>query len=198
MTTIEKLPLVIPADWVAGPRQGRWTYDEYTALPDDGPRYEIVNGVLYMAPSPSWSHQGVVGEIFAYLRTHVKLAGLGQVFMAPLDVELAPNTVVQPDVIVLLNASLAKLKEKHIIGAPDLVVEVASPSTSTYDRHNKQLAYARAAVPEYWIVDPVAHTVEVWAWEAGMYHALGIFQGKMTLQSQVVPDLSGHVEQLFI
>jgi hypothetical protein len=68
-----------------------------------------------MAPSPSWSHQGVVGEIFAYLRTHVKLTGLGKGFMAPLDVELAPNTVVQPDVIVLLNASLAKLKEKHII-----------------------------------------------------------------------------------
>jgi Uma2 family endonuclease len=116
MTTTEKSPLVLPADWVPGPRQGRWTYDEYTALPDDGPRYEMVNGVLYMAPSPSWSHQGVVGELFAYLRTHVKLTDLGQVFMAPLDVELAPNTVVQPDVIVLLNASLAKLKEKHIIG----------------------------------------------------------------------------------
>jgi Uma2 family endonuclease len=198
MTTVEKPQMVTPADWVPGPKQGRWTYDDYAALPDDGNRYEIVNGVLYITPSPSWSHQGVVGEIFAYLRTYVKLAGLGKVFVAPLDVELASNTVFQPDVVVLLNESLGKLKGNHIIGAPDLVVEVASPGTSTHDRHNKQLAYARAAIPEYWIVDSVAQTVEVWIWEAGTYRALGIFQGKMTLPSQVVPGLSVHVEQFFL
>lgn len=190
--------MVIPADWVPGPPQGRWTYDDYAALPDDGHRYEIVDGVLYMSPSPDFFHQDILLEIAAHLRTHVKLAGLGRVYPSPLDVELAPNVVFQPDVIVLLNANLEKLKNKHIIGAPDLVVEIASPSTSTQDRHKKLLAYARAAIPEYWIVDPVAHTVEVWLWEAGMYRALGLFEGKMTLLSQVVPDFPVCVEQFFI
>ncbi len=198
MTTVEQPSMVIPADRVPGPVQGRWTYNDYANLPDDGHRYEIINGILYMAPSPSWSHQRIVGEIFAHLRTHIKLAGLGQVFMAPLDVELADNTVFQPDIVVLLNESLGKLKGHHIVGAPDLVVEIASPSSSTYDRHNKLQAYARAAIPEYWIVDPVAHTVEVWVWEAGSYRARGIFQGKMLLPSQVVPHFPVSVEQFFL
>src|SRR6266849_1734641 len=100
MVTTEELSVVIPADWVPGPPQGSWTYDDYAALPEDGRRYEIVNGVLVMAPAPDPDHQEIVGEIFAYLRTYVKLAGLGRVFMAPIDVELGPKNVVQPDLIV--------------------------------------------------------------------------------------------------
>ena len=105
MTTTEKLPMVTPADWVAGPGQGQWTYTDYAALPEDGRRYEILNGVLYMTPSPSWSHQEVVGAFYRYLYTYVTSTGLGGVFVAPIDVELAPEDVFQPDVVVLLKAS---------------------------------------------------------------------------------------------
>src|SRR6266704_1957324 len=142
MIPAEELSVVTPADWIPGPPQGSWTYDDYAALPEDGRRYEIVNGVLIMAPAPSPGHQGIVGEIFAYLRIHVKLAGLGRVFTGPLDVELGPKNVYQPDVVVVLNAHLDRVAEKRIIGAPDLVVEVASPSTAAFDRLIKYEKYA--------------------------------------------------------
>jgi Uma2 family endonuclease len=125
--TFDEIPVVAPAEGVPGPEQGFWTYDDYAALPDDGKRYEIVNGVLYMSPSPSWSHQEIVGRIYRYLSAYVESAGIGGAFMAPLDVELAPNNTFQPDIVVLLKASRRKLKARHIIGAPELVVEVISP-----------------------------------------------------------------------
>jgi Uma2 family endonuclease len=196
--TFDKLPVVAPANNVPGPRQGFWTYDDYVALPADGKCYEIVNGVLYMSPSPGWSHQEIVGEIFAHLRTYLRTTELGGVFMAPLDVELAPNTVFQPDVVVLLKASHKKLRERHIVGAPDLTVEVVSPTSETHDRHRKITAYARAGVPEYWIVDSDSRTVEILFLESGEYHSQGVYRGKATLPSQIVPGLLVHVEQFFI
>src|SRR6266487_6268540 len=134
MTTAEKPITVMPADWVPGPEQGSWTYDDYAALPDDGQRYEIVNGVLVMAPAPTPEHQDIVGEIYACLRTHVKLAGLGRVFMGPLDVVLGPKNVFQPDVLVVLNAHLDRIQAKKMVGAPDMVVEVVSTGSGVMDR----------------------------------------------------------------
>jgi Uma2 family endonuclease len=195
--TFDKLPVVAPANNVPGPRQGFWTYDDYAALPADGNRYEIVNGVLYMTPSPSWSHQEIVGRFFRYLSSYAETAGIGGAFVAPLDVELAPNTVVQPDVVVLLKASHKKLKERHIVGAPDMAVEVVSPTSETHDRYRKIPAYARAGVPEYWIVDPDSRTVEVLFLESGEYHSQGVYRGKATLPSQIVPGLLVHIEQFF-
>jgi Uma2 family endonuclease len=189
--------MVMPADHMPGPEQGHWTYKDYAALPNDGHRYEIVDGVLYMAPSPNRAHQNAALEIASYLRTHVKLAGLGQVYIAPFDVELGPRTVVQPDVIVVLNQNLDRITESRIIGPPDLVVEVSSPGSVGYDREKKQGAYARAGVPEYWIADPWSSTVEVLTLEAGAYRSLGVFEGKAVLPSQVVPDFLVHVEQFF-
>ena len=184
------------ADEVPGPKQGHWTYRDYAAL-DDEQHYEIVNGVLLMTPAPSWSHQEVVLEIASYLRTFVRTTGLGGVFTAPIDVELSPKDVFQPDVVVLLKESREKLKERHIVGAPDLVVEVASPGTAPYDRLTKYDAYARAGVPEYWIVRPDAQTVEVLVLDRATYRSLGIFGGQATLPSRVVPQLPVHVEQFF-
>ncbi len=199
MTTSDTLPVVTLANHVPGPKQGWWTYKDYRAIADDGQRYEVVNGVLYMTPSPSGAHQDAVLELASYLRTHIKLAGLGIVRVAPFDVELAPNVIVQPDVLVVLNTGLDKVEENRIIGAPNLVIEVASPSTATYDRDVKKGAYARAGVPEYWIVDPEARTVEVLVLQtAGVYHSLGIFRRKATLPSQVVPGFSVPVEQFFM
>jgi len=197
MTSPERVPMVMPADHMAGPEQGHWTYKDYAALPDDGHRYEIVDGVLYMAPSPNRSHQNTAFEIASYLRTHVKLTGLGQVYIAPFDVELNSQTVVQPDVIVVLNHDLNRITESRIVGAPDLVVEVSSPGTVGYDREKKQQNYARAGVPEYWIADPWSRTVEVLSLVAGDYRSLGVFEGKVVLPSEVVPDFLVHVEQFF-
>ena len=197
MTTIEKLPMVVPANWVPGPAQGAWTYVDYAALPEDGTHYEVVSGVLYMTPTSSWSHQEVVFEIASYLRNYVRTAGLGGVFVAPVDVELAPNVVFQPDVVVLLKNGRDKLKGNHIVGAPDLVVEVVSPGSATYDRYDKNVSYAQARIPEYWIADPATHTVEVLVLEGAKYSAQGVFQGKALLPSKIVPGLNVPVEKFF-
>src|SRR6266702_5765332 len=139
--------VVIPADWVPGPGQGEWTYDDYIKLPDDGRRYEILNGVLLLMPAPKDSHQKTVLRIAHYLLVNVEFAGLGQVRMAPEDVILGPKNVFQPDVLVVLNEHLERLTEAGVMGAPDLTVEVLSPSTALDDRVDKHREYALAGVP---------------------------------------------------
>lgn len=135
-------------------------------------------------------HQRIAGRFYYYLFTYVELAGLGLVLEAPTD-------VFQPSVLVILNARLEIIKELQVVGAPDLVVEVASPGTSTQDRNKKYRVYAKAGVTEYWIVDPGTCTVEVLVLAAGEYRSPGIFRGKATLPSQVVPNLPVCVEQFF-
>ncbi len=198
MVTSEELSVVTPADWVPGPKQGSWTYDDYAALPNDGHHYEIVNGVLLMAPAPSPDHQSIAVRLTYYLFAHVELGGLGRVFAGPIDVELGPKDVFQPDVLVLLNAHLDRIAAKRIIGAPDLVVEVASPGTATFDRLTKYDVYARAGIAEYWIVRPAQRTIEVLVLQHGEYRSLGIFHGHQALLSKIVPGLSVRVEQFFV
>lgn len=198
MIPTEEPSIVTPADWVPGPPQGSWTYDDYAALADDVRHYEIVNGVLVMGPAPSPDHQSIAVRLSHYLFVHAELAGLGRVFAAPLDVELGPKNVFQPDVIVLLNAHLDRVTAKRIVGAPDLVVEVASPGTAAFDRLTKYDVYARAGVTEYWIVKSAQRTVEVLMLENGEYRSLGIFNGQATLPSRVLPGLPVRVEQFFV
>jgi Uma2 family endonuclease len=197
MATIERLSVVTPADWVPGPPQGSWTYEDYAALTDDGQRYEIVNGVLLMAPSPTPDHQSITLRLSHYLFAHIELVGLGRVFPSPLDVELGQKNVFQPDVVVVLNAHLDRVAAKKIIGAPDLVVEEASPGTAALDRLTKYDVYAYAGVQEYWIVNPQRRTIEVLTLETGTYRSLGVFRGQQTLPSQIVPNFPVRVEQLF-
>ena len=192
------LPMVVRADQIAGLPQGQWTYDDYAAIPDDGHRYEVISGVLYKLPTPNIAHQSSNGRFFFYLFMYIEVPGLGRVFHPPTDVELAPFVVVQPDLVVILKNHLNRITFQRIVGAPDLVVEVASPGTSGYDRNNKLNAYAAAGVPEYWIADPVGHTVEVLILEQGNYRTVGVFQGQVNLPSQVLPNLPVQVEQFFV
>src|SRR5258708_14971747 len=196
-TTSERLAMVTPADWVPGPPQGTWTYNEYAALPDDGHRYEIVNGVLVMTPAPSPEHQAISVRIAYYLFPHIDLMGIGKLFTAPIDVELGPKNVFQPDLVVVLNAHLDRVAEKKIIGAPDLVVEVASPSTAAYDRLTKHERYAHAGIIEYWLVKPITRTLEGLVLENGAYHFIWAFRGEKTFYSILMPMLHVHIEHIF-
>lgn len=192
------LPVVQPAAGVPGPPQGSWTYADYARLPDDGRRYEIIDVVLYVAPSPNTSHQDAARWFVYDLTQHVHLTGRGLVFSAPFDVELTARDVVQPDVLVVLAEHASIITPSRIIGAPDLVIEIISPSTAGYDRRQKQDVYARAGVRECWIADPGTRTIETLVLEAGTYRSLGAFQGQATLLSQIVPDLPVRVEQFFV
>jgi Uma2 family endonuclease len=199
MTILDRPSVVVPVERVSdsSPSQGQWTYDDYMALPDDGKRYEVVNGVLYMAPASSTDHQRVCGAIFAYLYNVVQLKGRGSVFSAPTDVELRPGDVVQPDVFVMLQEHNSRILPSRVSGAPDLVVEVASPSTARHDLREKQDAYARADVPEYWIVSPGEHVVEVLLLKQGAYYSLGLFGVDASLPSRIIAEEKIPVERFF-
>ena len=189
LMTSDNITVVRPANHVPGPGQGNWTYEQYAAL-DDGQRYEVVNGVLYMTPAPNAGHQDAVLRLAHYLLIYAEFAGLGKVFVAPFDVELAPNIVVQPDVLVVLKNHRERITKTRLVGVPDIVVEVSSPGTATYDRHDKYDMYVRAGVQEYWLVDPVAQVVEVLSLEDGAYQPLGVFEVQNTVISKVVPAIS--------
>jgi len=109
----------------------------------------------------------------------------------------AGGNLVQPDVLVVLNANRAIIHPSRVIGVPDLVVKIASPSTATYDRTKKLEAYARAGVPEYWLADPYARIVELLVLDGEAYRSLGVFQGQARLASRVVPGFPVPVDQLF-
>ena len=196
-TTADSLPMTTRADHVPGPAQGCWTYEDYAALPDDGNRYEIIDGILYLMPGPTSAHQGVLSCFVYYFFAHVQLPGLGRVFAAPLDVLLPRARPAQPDIIVVLNHKLHLVSNRGIEGPPDLVVEIASPGTRTHDRGRKLAVYAEAGVPEYWLAEPADRTIELLVLEDGSYRSLGVFTGGATLPSRVLPDLPVRVEQFF-
>ena len=194
---IDVLPVTAPAGDVSGPPQGQWTYEDYARLPSDGRRYDLLAGVLYMTPGAGDIHQ-VANNLFqTYLTIHVQFTGLGHVFGPPFDVQLGSRDTVQPDVVVVLRARASIITPRGIVGSPDLVVEIASPSTATFDRREKLLAYEQAGVREYWIADPYARTVEILVLRSGSYHSLGVFGGRATLPSTVVPGLPVQAHQFF-
>ncbi len=189
---------IMLADYVPGPQQGQWTYSYYATLPNTGKRYEIIDGVLYMtSPSPDELHQKASVRIAHYLFSYIELAGKGHIYTAPFDVELSLNVVVQPDVLVVLNENQNNIVHTHIIGAPDLIVEILSPATVSYDRNIKYATYARTGVKEYWIADPYQHIVEVLVLEKATYFSIGIFREQETIRSRIVPYLPIQVRALF-
>lgn len=135
------------------------TYEDFCALPDDGRRYEILDGDLYMSPSPEIPHQDVVGNLYAILRDHVRARKLGRVFVAPLGVLLDEHDIVEPDIIFVSAAKRGIISRKDIQGAPDLLIEVLSPSSGERDLRDKRSLYARCGVDWYWIIDPEKQTV---------------------------------------
>lgn len=192
-----RLSIVLPARLSSGPSQGHWTYEDYKRIPDDGQRYEVMNGVLIMTPSPTEAHQIVVTSIGSYLRQYVTLAGIGKALVAPFEVVLSPEKVVQPDVVVVLQKQPAQLTSSDTQGRPDIVVEVSSSGTAAYDRLSKFSAYEQAGITEYWLVDPLEKNVELFMLKEGKYQSQGIFNGKDALPSQVVPAIAAVPVELF-
>ena len=139
-----------------------WTVEQLATLPDDGKRYEIIDGELYVTPAPALRHQYAVtqllGRLFNYLNTH----RVGVVVGAPTDVEFEPRTVVEPDVLVMPLVSGRPPESFAETGRLLLAVEVLSPGTAARDRGVKRELYQRQNVPEYWIVDLDARLIERW------------------------------------
>lgn len=154
--------LVIPTEEVyavAGPPQGQWTYADWESLPDDGNRYEVIEGVLYMTTAPSNFHQWIVQQLIELVGIPLKQQQLGYGFAAPIGVLMPGCDPVQPDYVVVLAEHASIIRGGRIRGVPDLIVEVLSPGSAAYDQGVKLEAYARAGVPEYAIIDPAARTL---------------------------------------
>jgi Uma2 family endonuclease len=139
-----------------------WTAERVRALPDDGKRYECIDGVLVVTPSPRTPHQRVVTELLATLHFYARRVGGYEAFSSPSDIELDPRTLVQPDVFVVPFVNGRRFRTWPEIPLPALVIEVLSPSTARVDRGRKRQRFQRAGVPEFWIVDVDAALVERW------------------------------------
>src|SRR5690348_9261468 len=167
---------------------GVWTYDDLLRLPDDGKRYEIIEGALYEMPSPLLVHAKVISNLMFFLGALARSLG-AEWFTAPLDVFIPGGDPVQPDLIVILPGGAAKPVRRGIEGPPDLAVEVLSPSNRGHDRLTKRALYARAGVREYWIVDPEARTLEVFALHLDAFHAVQTAAGVDRIASPLLPAL---------
>lgn len=138
-----------------------WDRARWERLAPDGNRYEVIRGVLYMATAPSFFHQWIVRQLVLALHTQVDRAGAGTTIMAPIGVFMPGCDPVQPDVLLVQAADTGFIREGRIEGVPALIAEVQSPGNPGYDGRVKREAYARAGVPEYWIVRPRTRDVLV-------------------------------------
>jgi len=179
-----------------------YTYDDYLKI-DDGNRYELIKGELFLTPSPGTRHQFVAGNIFLFLSLYVQKAGSGKVLIAPLDVVLdepIKKNTFQPDVIFISNDRLSIIEEARINGAPDLVVEVLSPSTARRDRGKKSRRYFLSGVREYWLADPQEQLLEIFVPGEKDWQRTGVYEeeDEECIVSTVLPGLEVRARDIFI
>jgi len=139
----------------------RWTYEDLVALGDDGLRHEIIDGEHRVNASPNLRHQRIVQDLGFEIMLWLKLHPIGEMWCVAVDVVFTKHDVVVPDIIYVSNERREILADANVQGAPDLVVEVLSPSTRRWDQINKRRLYAAKNVPEFWIIDPRTNTVRV-------------------------------------
>jgi Uma2 family endonuclease len=174
-----------------------YTYAEYFSW-DDGKRYELIDGeIVMMTPAPTDVHQEIsaklVGELYIYLKGKTC-----KVFAAPFDVRLnadaEDDTVVQPDISVICDPS--KIEKRGCIGAPDMIIEILSPSSMSHDRITKKNKYLQAGVKEYWIVNPEDRNVQALVLTDGKY--IGhYYRGKAVVAVKTLPGCYIHLADIF-
>ncbi len=142
------------------PVPGNMTADDYLAMPDDGRRYELLDGVLEEMTAPNIKHQRVIGRLHVLMVHALQDTGIGEVLLAPFDVILGVRSVLQPDLHFVRGENAGVLTPRNARGAPDIVVEVLSQSTRRKDVVRKARIYADAGVPWYWVVDPDVDRIE--------------------------------------
>lgn len=138
------------------------TVEDYKNTPETGPRYQLIEGDLYMAPAPSRYHQEISGNLAFILLTWLKDHFIGKLYHAPFDVYLDEHDVFQPDILFVSNERSSILTDAGAEGAPDFVVEILSPKTARLDRDNKRKMYVRHGVRELWIIEPETRRILVY------------------------------------
>lgn len=173
------------------------TYEDLERARDaSNDRFELIEGELFVTPSPTTIHQRVIRRLHHLLKEAIIDAGVGEFFSAPYDVKLADGSIVQPDLVAVLTERFSLIAADGIEGVPDFIVEVVSPSSKTYDRVRKRDLYARHGVSEYWLVDPDARGVTIFSDpQQGRYRSERAIRD--TAVSGLIPGLSVDLMALF-
>jgi Uma2 family endonuclease len=181
------------------PQPGEWTLADYLRLTaETDTRYEVIAGVLYEMPSPSTLHQILVMKLILRLGSLIEATAKGILVPSPVEVSLPEaTTVVQPDLIFVGTERRNIIKQNRIEGAPDLVVEVLSPSSIRYDRVTKFEVYETSGIPEYWILNPKTQSLEIYNLEEGLYNLHNEYNLDEPVHSPLFGDLPFTIGFLF-
>lgn len=174
------------------------TYEDYVQLPNDGKRYEILEGELAVTPAPSTKHQVASANLFKCVSRYIDDNNLGRLLYAPIDLILEPTSVLQPDLVFISNSRQNIVTARAIEGVPDLVIEILSPTTSRTDRVTKAQLYARHKVPGYWIIDPDQEALEIYLLDVEGYRLAATLHGDKPASAPPFRDLKLAARDIFI
>ena len=172
------------------------TYEDYAMTPE-GERWELIDGELFMPPSPKEAHQSVQAALGTAMHNFARASGLGRVYFAPFDVVLSDHDTLQPDLLFVSQDRLHIITEDNVQGAPDLVVEIRSPSTARQDWTVKRDLYGRNGVKEYWLVDPEAATIAILLLEDGELKVSGVYGENDTVTASALEGFSVALGDIF-
>lgn len=179
------------------PKKDNWTYADYAQLPPEL-RCEIINGNLVMAPAPNLHHQSVTRKLERAIDRFFLSGFKATFFHAPTDVILNETLVVQPDIVIITEKNKHLLSDnKSVKGSPDGVIEITSPGSSAYDRIEKKAIYEKSGVEEYWVVDPLNQSIEVYVLENGKYILFSLAELNGTVKSKVINGFTVEAEEIF-
>lgn len=174
-----------------------FTVSEYRAMPEGPPYYQLIEGDLIRAPSPNSFHQDIAFNIAYLLRQHVSKHRFGKVCIAPLDVYLSEDTVVQPDVFFLSRKNLALMQTDGVHGAPDLVVEVVSPANGALEMKRKRPLYARHGVREEWLIEPELEQIHRYDFTVDVAKPVRIVDSDESFETPLLPGLVISAAEVF-
>ena len=175
----------------------KFTYEDYRTAPPDK-RYELLDGELILTPAPNLKHQRLQFRLGSRLGRFIEEHALGEFFFAPCDVVLSNTDVVQPDLLFVSRERRHLLSGgDNVRGAPDLVVEILSPTTADRDRGYKRTLYAKHGVKEYWLVDPAAETVWIHTLRNGSLALAHTFDREQTLRSPLLAGFELDLDDIF-
>ena len=174
----------------------KFTYEDYRSTPEDK-RYELLDGELVMTAALRRAHQRTEMKLMVRLGDYVEENDLGEVYSAPFDVVLSDTDVVQPDLLFVSKERLHIINDDNVRGAPDLVIEILSPSTASIDRNFKRALYARHGVSEYWLVDTDARNITVMFLSEQGYEIAGIYGEGQTLTSPTLEGFTLDLSEIF-
>lgn len=177
--------------------QHQLTQRDLDFTPEDGNRYEVIDGELHVTPFPTFAHQHALAYLMLSLGAHVKAQGLGKVLPAGLKVVLDEPTGVGPDLVYISTARMAQMRADGFYGAPDLIVEIIS-SKPQLDRYVKLRKYAAAGVPHYWIADPAQRLLEIYKLDGHHYRRLAALGGEGSYRPELFPGWTLELSELWV